>query len=155
MKKEIFIVREPADIDLCFAWLREHLEHLPFEVTVATEARSRSVNQNRLMWLWNSEIASHMGFTKDEVHYNLKRKFAVPIFVRDDPEYAAMVLAVKAVRKEGMTGRAEALAKVIARLTSTTDFTVEQMREYLTDIEHYAAEIGASLTFPADLYDAK
>lgn len=96
-----------------------------------------------------------LGLFKDEVHEMLKRKFAVTIFTRDDPAYAEMVSAVKAVRKSGMVAYAEALAREISRLTSTADFNVDQMDEYLADVEHYAAEIGAELTFPEDIYSHK
>jgi len=155
MKAETFIIRKPVDVDICAAWLREHLPSGSVEVIATTKTRSRSVQQNRLLWLWNTEISKHMGLFKDEVHEMLKRKFAVPIFTRDNPDYAEMVSAVKAIRKQGMTDYAEALAREISRLTSTTDFTVDQMSEYLNDIEHYAAEIGAELTFPEDLYSSR
>ena len=152
MNKEVFIVRTEIDIEPCVAWLKEHLPLSPLEVVASTETKSRSAQQNRLLWLWNTQIGNHLGLFKDEVHEMLKRRFAVPIFTRDDGDYAKMVIAVKAIRKHGMVDYAEALAKEISRLTSTTSFTVEQMSEYLLDIEHYAAEIGARLTFPDELY---
>jgi hypothetical protein len=152
MKKETFIIRNADEIAPRLAWIKELLTlHGSLEVVVSTENRGRSARQHRLLWLWNTEIANHLGLLKDEVHELLKRKFAVPIFTRDDADYAEMVVAVKAVRKQGMEGYAEALAREISRLTSTTDFSVDQCQEYLNDIEHYAAEIGAELTFPEDL----
>ena len=154
MQKESLIIRKEAEIQPCLAWMKELFTlHGSLEVSVSTEGQSRSVKQNRLLWMWNGELASHLGLFKDEVHEILKRRFAVPIFTRDDPDYAAMVSAVKAVRKQGMTKHAEALAKEISRLTSTVDFKMPQMSEYLHDIEHYAAEGGAALTFPEDLYE--
>lgn len=154
MKKETFIIREEDNLKPCLAWMKELLAlHGSLEVVISTETRSRSARQHRLLWLWNTQIANHLGLTKDEVHELLKRKFAVPIFTRDNANYAEMVVAVKAIRKQGMEGYAEALAKEISRLTSTTDFSVDQCQEYLHDVEMYAAEIGAQITFPADLYD--
>jgi hypothetical protein len=154
MKKETFIIRNADEIAPCLAWIKELLTlHGALEVVVSTETRSRSARQHRLMWLWCTQIANHLGLFKDEVHELLKRKFAVPIFTRDDTNYAEMVVAVKAIRKQGMESYVEALARGISRLTSTTDFSVDQCQEYLTDIEHYAAEIGANLTFPEDLYN--
>lgn len=156
MTKETFIIRNTDDITPCLAWIKELLTlHGSLEVVVSTETRSRSARQHRLMWLWCTQIANHLGLFKDEVHELLKRKFAVPIFTRDNADYAEMVVAVKAIRKQGMEGYAEALAREISKLTSTTDFSVDQMQEYLNDMEHYAAEIGANLTFPEDLYDNK
>lgn len=146
--KETFIIRNKQDIPAFVAWAKENLDQAPLEIVVHAGERSRSVQQNRLMWLWNSEMGNHLGLTKDEVHTMLKRKFAVPIFTRDNPDYTAMVVAVKVVRKIGMTTEAEDLAKEITRLTTTADFTTEEMAEYLKDVEHYAAEIGAELSFP-------
>ena len=155
MKAETFIVRNPDDLAPCLAWLKERLPDAPLEVKVSTKTRSRSVQQNRLMWLWNTQIAEHLGLFKDEVHEMLKRKFAVPIFERDDAEYAEMVETVRQVWRSGMKDEAEGLMDKIARLTSTTDFCVDEMSEYLHNIEIFAAETGARLTFPDDLYSSK
>ncbi|MCK5606521.1 hypothetical protein KAR91_31755 [Candidatus Pacearchaeota archaeon] len=155
MKKETFVIKTIEDTVSCTAWIKELFAlHGSLEVIVSTETRTRSVLQNSLYWLWVTQISTHLGLLKDETHEMLKRRFAVSIFSRDNPDYLEMVVAVKAIRKQGMEGYAEALAREISRLTSTTDFSVDQMREYLTDIEHYAAEIGAQLSFPEDLYNS-
>ena len=155
MTRQTFTVKTESDIAPCVAWLKAHLFLGVLEVTASTQARGRSANQHRLLWLWNTELAAHMGLFKDEIHGMLKRKFAVPIFTRDDDDYAAMVHAVKGVRKSGMVDYAEALAKEISRLTSTCDFSTTQMSEFLHDVEMYAAEVGARLSFPEELYDSK
>lgn len=146
--KETFIIRNEQDITPCVAWIKGNLDQAPLEVIVHTGACSRSVQQNRLMWLWNTEIGNAQGLTKDEVHTFLKRTFAVPIFTRDNMDYAQMVEAVKVVKKRGMLLEGEYLAKEIIRLTTTSDFTVDEMAEYLKDIEHYAAGEGIALTIP-------
>jgi hypothetical protein len=151
MKRETFIVRGQEDLAPCIGWIREFLDKAPLEVCVSTGAIKRSIKQNSLYFLWVTQIANHMGLLKDEVHIMLKRRFAVPIFTRDDEDYAKMIAAVKEVRKQGNEEAYEAMAKKITELTSTTNFKVGTMTEYLNDIEHYAAEIGANLTFPDDL----
>lgn len=150
MEKETFIIKNTQEIAPCVAWIKEHVVLGPIEVRVSTEKRSRSALQNSLYWKWCGELGAHQGLLKDEVHEYLKRRFAVPIFSRDDLGYMEAVLAVSKINKEGMTFEAMKLAKVISKLTSTTDFTVKQMTEYLYDIEMYAAEIGAHLTFPEE-----
>ncbi len=156
MQKETFIIRKEEEVQPCLAWMKELFTlHGALEVTVSTEGHSRSIKQHRLYWLWATEIGNHLGLLKDEIHDMLKRRFAIPIFTRDDADYAKMVLAVKEIRKQGMTEQAEALAKQISKLTSTTDFNMEQMSEYLHDIEVYAADIGAGLSFPEDLYEKR
>lgn len=132
------------------------IEELPVdgshEVIIQEYSENRSAKQRRLQWLWNTEIGNHMGLSKDEVHYMMKEKFAVPIFIRDDEGYAEMVESVKAVRKAGMNKEADRIKRIIVENTSTEDFTVKQCTEYLKDMEHYASEIGATITFPEDLY---
>lgn len=146
--KETFILRNVEDITPLVAWIKGNLDQTPIEVVAHAGACSRSVQQNRLMWKWNTEIGNAQGYTKDEIHTFLKRKFAVPIFTRDNRDYAQMVEAVKGVRKLNMLFEAECLAKEITRLTTTTDFTTDQMAEYLKDIEHYAAGEGIELSIP-------
>ena len=129
MQKETLFIREEADITPCLAWMKELLSlHGPLEVVVSTEGQGRSVKQHRLYWLWATELGNHMGLRKDEVHEMLKEKFAVPIFKRDDAEYAEMLEAVNEVHRKGMIFQAKALAKEIPKLTSTTRFKVPQIR---------------------------
>lgn len=155
MNPETRLVHSAKDIPGLVAWIEVHLKDAPIEVRLSNPKQTRSMRQHRLYFLWVTEIANHLGLLKDDVHELCKRRYAVPIFTRDDPDYAEMVAAVKQIRKNGDDKTAEMLAKEISKLTSTTDFTVEQSSEYLKDIEHYAAEIGAPLTFPQDLYESR
>lgn len=149
--KKTFIIKNEHDaeqLQFCIHTCLQDEELTPVEVVVHAGACSRSVQQNRLMWLWNTEIANHMGLTKDEVHELLKRKFAKPIFTKNNLDYANMVEAVRNVYKQGMLLEGEHLAKEIIRLTSTSDFTTDEMAEYLKDIEHFAASEGIALSIP-------
>jgi hypothetical protein len=131
------------------------LEELPpgvHELVVREHKADRSAAQNRLLWLWNTEVGNYLGMGKDEVHLMYKEKFAVPIFIRDSQSYAEMVEAVKQVRRQGMNQQADQLKKEIVRLTSTSDFNVKQMAEFLTEIERHGRSIGAPLTTPEDIY---
>ena len=64
-----------------------------------------------------------------------------------------MVEAVKDVRRMGERQKADTLKKKIVELTSTSDFKVKQMSEYLKEVEMYASEVGATITFPVDIYE--
>lgn len=119
---------------------------------VDTKKKNRSGSQQRLQWLWNTQIGAALELTKEEVHDLMKEAYAVPILTRDSQEYADMISAVREVRKAGMNQQADKLKREIIRLTSTTDFDVKQMAEYLTCMEMFAAEKGARLTFPDDIY---
>jgi len=122
-------------------------------VTVDEYVENRSAAQRRLQWLWCTEIANYTGDTKEAVHDRYKERFAVPIFTRDDAGYAAMVEAVKNVRRAGMVQDADSLKRKILALTSTSDFSVKQNTEYLHEIEMEAARIGVAITFPEEIYN--
>ena len=122
-----------------------------WSITVELYKSNRSGAQNSLMWKWNTEIGEYLGYSKEEFHEIAKEKFAVPIFYRDDPEFASMVAAVHQVRKAGMGDEADNIKRQIIALTSTTKFNVSQMAEYLTSIERFAIEQGAPITHPEDL----
>jgi hypothetical protein len=104
------------------------------------------------MWLWNTIIGAELGESKEDVHERNKRRFLVPIYERDDPEYAAMIEAVREVHRHGMKAQAETMAKKITVLTSTTKATVDQLTEFLNEIERDAASLGIMLPRPDDVY---
>ena len=129
------------------------LQNLPLEpvheIIFRPHKKDRSASQNRLYWQWLTVIAGETGHTKDEMHEFYKGLFLTRIFTRDDNGYAEMAAAIKALR-----GRPEyeAIAAQVKRLTSTTDASVEQFTEYLTDIEQHALKQGIALPHPEDLY---
>lgn len=133
------------DLDVAKVW----------RVTIEEWKNNRSGAQNALYWRWLTEYGHETGHSKEEAHEVMKYKFAVPIFVRDDAEYADMVASVKEVRKAGMYVYANNLRDQIVKLTSTTDFNVKQMAEYLTAFERFARSEGVDLSRPDDLmYEA-
>lgn len=146
------IIRDRAHITRALATVEEIPLDPVHEVIVRPYVKDKSAAQRGLQWLWNTEVGNYLGHTKDEMHDTFKEKFAVSIFTRDDQGYAAMVEAVKNVRRQGMKKEADELKREIIKLTSTEDFNTKQCAEYLTEIEHYAAKIGAPISFPEDQY---
>ena len=148
-----FIIRDEGGRIAALLFIEEAPLDKPLEVSVCEYKPNRSAAQRRLQWLWNTQLGNHLGLTKDEIHLMIKEKFAVPIFTRDDQGYAEMVESVKAVRRAGMNRDADALKREIVKRTSTEDFSVAQAAEYLTEMERFAAEKGAAITYPADVYN--
>jgi hypothetical protein len=129
------------------------LPHKPLhEIIVRPHKKDRTVAQNSLMWLWFTHLAGELGETKDEIHYRYKKQYLVHIYERDNPDYAAMVEAVRKVYREGDKETAEHLHDGIVKLTSTRDANVEQFTEYLTDIDRDALDKHISLPRPEDRY---
>lgn len=114
--------------------------------------RNRSLDQNALYWKWITIIGVDLGATKEELHEDYKLRFLVPILTRDNPQYAEMVDAVRAVRKAGMGQQADMLRREIVKLTSTTELTTAQMAEYMDDVNQHAASLGIILPQPEDRF---
>lgn len=122
------------------------------EVVIRPWKQDRSEAQNRLLWVFLTTIGNELGETKDAMHERYKERFLVPIFERDDAEYAAMIEAVRQVHRAGMKAEAKAMKKQIISLTSTTRANVAQMAEYLNDIERDAESMAIRLQHPEDIY---
>lgn len=115
------------------------------EVVIRPYKRNRSKLQNHFYWVILGLIAREIGTTKDELHETYKERFLVPIYERDDPEYAKMMETVRDVWRKGMKTEARTLRKQVIGLTSTTNATVAQMQEYLNEIESHANSLGIFL----------
>jgi hypothetical protein len=130
------------------------IEALPLDVIHSVEIkehkRNRSAEQNSLLWKWMTIIGAELGESKEAVHERYKNQFLVNIYERDDPEYSAMIQALRDVWRHGLHAEAAGLRKKIVALTSTTGATVKQMTEYLENIEHDAASLAIKLPFPED-----
>lgn len=120
------------------------------EVVIRPHKGKRSLDQNALLWQWLTIIGSELGYTKEEAHEEYKRRFLVPILIRDDTEYAAMWGAVESVKASGMEKEAAQLEGDIVRLTSTTRLNTRQFTEFLTDIDRHAAGLDIYLPRPED-----
>lgn len=145
MKK--IIVESLDDLDIVLKIVRNLFEiNGKQQVTVKNFKRDRSAEQNSLLWKWYTEIGNELGSTKEEMHNIYREKFLIGIFVRDDPEYSQMASAIRSI--EDASHKQFIRTKVIA-LTSTTDCSVDQMREYLDNIKmHAATELNIKVSLP-------
>jgi hypothetical protein len=118
----------------------------PLEVRVTAFKAKRSTQQNRLYRKWCSIIAHEIGEASGEdVHEQMKYKFAVNILIRDDEQYAEGILSLKAAIARADEKEAESLRRFVLRLTSTTVFGVRQMSEYMLGVQTWAADMGIVL----------
>ena len=122
------------------------------DLVITEHKKDISSDQRRLYFLWLTVIAEETGSTKDALHEEYKSKYLVPIYERDDPEFAAMLESLRVVYREGLRDEALGLREKIVKLTSITTANVKQMTEYLHDIEMAANDLNIRLPFPDDLY---
>jgi len=120
------IIREPRHRDEAIRRLNaiNYGPDNPVEVVIRSYKKNRSLEQNNLYWDWLSLIGKTLGYTKDEMHETLMRRFLKPVVT------------------EGPDGPMETY--------STKRLKVEEMSEYLNHIDRQAAELGIRLPHPDD-----
>jgi hypothetical protein len=114
--------------------------------------------QRRLYWAWMTDMSKTKveamgGRSKDEWHWEMKWKYLVPIFIRDDSEFCYMhaVFAKCYYSNLDIKSREIIKEKFLGDL-SITDATKEQAQEYLNDIEMFCHANGIMLRTDSQLY---
>ena len=119
----------------------------PHNVKIEPLKRNRTAAQNGLYFHWVGCIANHIGDDKESMHGQLKSMFLLPIFCRDDEDFAALyAMVIDAVRREAPN--ADKAIRSLKRETSITKASQDQMREYLDEISRMCAQQGIHLTVP-------
>lgn len=121
------------------------------EVEVRERKRDLSAQQRGLYFMWLGIMAGETGNDKDSLHHEMKRKHLTKIYMRDDEEYRQAAHALKSLKGTKEHGP---IARQIVDLTSIMDASVEQMTELINAVEHEAINLGITLPYPQDLYEA-
>lgn len=127
-------------------------------VKKATQEQLRKSSANRLMWAWltdmqNTDVNEYAGMTKEAWHFEMKKRFLVPIYERENPEFALTVEMIRTVYRANLKAEANHLFESIVREASTTTATVQEFAEYLTCIEGFCREKGIWLRTDAGLME--
>jgi hypothetical protein len=152
MKQKTFILRDKTVLESLIIFLRSQAETPLIEVVVKAHQKDRSLLQNSLYWRWVTVIANELGWTKEEVHHDLRNRILVPIYERDDEGFAEAINAIRKLYTQGFKRDAILIHSKIVRLTSTTSATVKQFAEYLTEIERDMIGKGIYLPHKEDQY---
>ena len=107
----------------------EHIQGLDgvWDIEITKHRKSRSVSQNRLMWMWLNIISQETGNDADDLHELLKIKFLG-------------------------TEKKVFLGTDIERAKSTTKLNTIEFTNYLDKIETLANSIGITLPHPEIIY---
>ena len=132
--KQTFVIRDKAIRERAMRAVSV-IQHEPLTVvTIKPYKASRSVAQNRLLWMWYGEIRNHLAettgeqYTNDDIHEYFKDKFLDKRVV-DVGENPIVVTA------------------------STSKLNVSDMSEYLNRLDIYCADdLQLQLTHPDDLW---
>jgi hypothetical protein len=154
MKK--FLLKDDKSIANC-VWYINRIEGLPKEVIIKnfvkiTKEQELNAVQNRLRWLWVTDIAKEMGLSKDECNQFLKERFLLPIFVRDNEEWYLTIKAIKILSYEGNEDASLHLHRFVTdeKRLSLLDATVSQGTEFLDEVKSFAHE-QLRITLTTDL----
>lgn len=135
-------IKNEADLSLFIRYLKSRKK--PFTVDVQ-DGRKRSLDQNRLAFLWIKEAAEQLGDrTIEELRAEMKLVYGVPILRRDEPKFKAVY--DKHIRRLPYPEKLEMMRVMdwpVSRLMS-----VSQLTEYLDAISRHFLERGVALTDP-------
>lgn len=113
---------------------------LPFRCTIV-DGRVRSVDQNRLMWMWASESAVQRGILPVDVQAEWKLQIGVPILCAESQDFARVWSEVGAKLPH------ETQLKWMRIVSVTSAMNVSQMSRFLDDVEKYETDTyGVELT---------
>ena len=141
------LIEDRRDLALLFRFLEQR--RLPITVKIS-DGRLRSVEQNRLQWLWAQEAASQRGdVTSDDVQAEWKMRFGVPIMCSSDDSFLSTWSAAE--RKLTYEERTE----LIRLIPITSLMNVTQLKAYLDQVYLWNTENGIELTEPEELRGTK
>lgn len=95
----------------------------PLDVRIRQAKKKRSLPQNNLYWAWLTEFAPHTGYTEEQLHIILRKRFL-----------GEHILTFK--------GEQYLLTK------STTELTTKEFSEYMDKVHNLAETMGVMLYYP-------
>ena len=120
MKIPLIIRDEPMRAGVCRMIAGLDLSK-PWAVKIYPYKKNRTLNQNDLMWVYNTEIANHTGHTPNEIHEHCKGQFLSP----------------RTVTVNGKT----------TEYRTTTTLNTAEMSEYLERVRAWAhVDLGVTLS---------
>ena len=148
MKAKTFSLASLESLEKAKAYLDTVIPDGKIKV-VFSDAGTKSAKQRGLQWDWYTDKAKsgrggRLGDTKENCHLEAKYRFAVPIFLRDDSNFAALYL----VYCNKYEGDQEMMLYFVDQHVSTEKFSVSQTSEFLTDFKHDCERKGIELRQP-------
>jgi hypothetical protein len=134
------LIRTAEDMDALFTLFGNF--KLPLTVEW-TQGADRSAQQNKLMWLWASEVEQQtQQETSDEVQRRWKLDHGIPILCESSEEYRAFCrLTLKRLSYEERK-------KAMRFMPVTSEMNVRQMVRFLDTVERECLDQGIVLTAP-------
>lgn len=121
-----FRITNPQDKQAVGAYIDSLPNGKRYDINIAVHRERRTIDQNRLLFLWINCISGETGQDKDELHIYFKHKFLDQDFIR-------------------------VFGQQIYITPTTTTLDTKQFTDYLNNIRVFAAtELGITLPNPED-----
>lgn len=121
-----FKIEKPEDKQAVWSYIDSLPNGKRYDINIARHRERRTIDQNRLLFLWINCISNETGQDKDDLHIYFKHKFLPPNYIR--------VLGLQ-----------------IYITPTTTTLDTKQFTDYLNSIQVFAAaELGITLPNPED-----
>jgi len=127
MKKQSFYTSSPKDMEHLMQFIAQVPMDKRLEWSVEEAKSSRSAQQNRLFHMWVGIIARDTGNSVNGIKMYFSREFLKPEIV-------------------------EVKGEITEVIRSTTTLKVDEMTEYLKQIDAFASEHGIYLPHPEDMH---
>ncbi len=155
MKAQTFTINSIADMTrlqvvLMTGWKPAIDGGKPLVVKVTDKTEEYTAAQRRLYFMWCTQFGKKFGDHQDAIHHDIKKRFLINIYYRDDPEFAAMCDAVHAL-KESEPQHWHTIREHVIKETSITKASKVQMSEFMDEFYRFAQKHGCHLTTPDDL----
>lgn len=121
-----FKIAQPHDKQAVKEYIDRLADGKNFDISIVLHRERRTIDQNRLLFLWINCISGETGQDKDDLHTYFKHKFLQPDFIR-------------------------VFGQQIYITPTTTTLDTKQFTDYLNNIQIFAAaELGITLPNPED-----
>lgn len=140
------VIHTKSELSQFISGLQDMELNKPLSITVKEYSPDRRSCQNRLAFLWFSELGKQTGHGNEYERQRLKLCFAVQILRRDSEEFESFCLSVL----DPLAYSDKLSAMEFIQVSSL--FNVKQFAEFLTDIDSESSENGYILPKPEDLY---
>ena len=143
------VIKTVADRDAFIALLNSY--KLPCSVTI-TKGKRRSIEQNRLQWLWLNEAAEQLGeYSVEEYRAFCKLHFGIPILRSEDADFRREY-NLKIMGRYTYEEKLQMMIGPKIEIPVTRLMTTGQKKRYLDEIWHHFTNLGVVLTDPENEY---
>jgi len=143
---QVYKLDRPQDITQVGTYLRGLDYEKPWQVEIKPYKKDRTNAQNRLLYLWLSQIEAQNKHGEQNNRNFCKFTYGCPILARDNESFAEFYGSLMENYEY------EQCIKSMEFIAVTSLMNTKQFTEYLNQIEQYANEQGYRLTRPDDLY---